>query len=741
MRAPGGRRTGSWLGRPHDLLAMIPMMAGWALMASAVADPTAAGSHGDRVPPSVAIGLGGRYRAGSWTSVRVGTTPGQTVHVWAEDPDGMFVRSPRAAEDATETTRASVRVGRPTGRLRIERAMPGEPSPDGGSSAGRWIDVALPEPIPSSHEVFVVVGDLPAARQAVRLLGGGEGPPASVVPLPEGESGADGGRLSASDFDLADVIIACGRAVPEFAPEVLAGIDAWVREGGRLLFCCGRSAERVAGSGGVAAGWIPGQVERLVKLRRLSALEAFARFGGLVSRPGAMELQVPRLAVGRELGGSVDFFEGSAPTDLPLVVRFAHGLGVVTWIGFDLDEEPLRSWAGTAPLLLRALGGRRPEADGAGPASGDQGVGDLAAQLRTALERSGGPSATGLAPISFEVIAGLGLLYVLCLYPLDWWLVSRGRPAVAWLTLPALVAGWSALAFGLAAFRRPSAPVVRFAEVVDVDATVVRGHSWAVVWSPDNAEFSVGLPTPADQADTRVSWFADSGTGFGGIDARTPHPSLAADDYRYARSLADLEGVPVAAASDRLFEAEWHRALNEIPIRSTLVRDAQNVLRGGIAHQLPFTLEQCRLAHGGWVYDVGRLPPGTTFDLASGRGPRSLAGALTRRAAVRERETPARWDPAETDLTRILEVAGFHAAAGGSAYTGLRPGRLGRLDLSPLLSVDRAVLFGIPLDPSPEWTSGWAFRPSAGPEPDVGSTAVARLVRIVIPLPAAGGEP
>ena len=55
---------------------------------------------------------------------------------------------------------------------------------------------------------------------------------------------------------------------------------------------------------------------------------------------------------------------------------------------------------------------------------------------------------------------------------------------------------------------------------------------------------------------------------------------------------------------------------------------------------------------------------------------------------------PLRWDAEDRDIDRILEVAGFHAAAGGSSYTGSEAGRLGRLDLSPLLVLDRAVLVG-----------------------------------------------
>ena len=139
--------------------------------------------------------------------------------------------------------------------------------------------------------------------------------------------------------------------------------------------------------------------------------------------------------------------------------------------------------------------------------------------------------------------------------------------------------------------------------------------------------------------------------------------------------------------------------------------------------------------HGGWLYDVGDLAPGKRHDLTSGRGPRSLAGALARREAVREKEATARWDRGGTDLPRILEVAGFHAAAGGAGYTGLESGRLARLDLSPLLPLDRAVLVGIAAAPPAGWTTPWRIGSTAG-EADVPPCA-ARVYRIVIPL----GEP
>jgi hypothetical protein len=141
------------------------------------------------------------------------------------------------------------------------------------------------------------------------------------------------------------------------------------------------------------------------------------------------------------------------------------------------------------------------------------------------------------------------------------------------------------------------------------------------------------------------------------------------------------------------------------------------------------TLEDCRLVHGGWLYDVGRLEPGQRYDTAAGRGPRSLAAAITRRSAAKERDVAVRWNPAAADVERILEVAGFHGAAGGEAYTLVGGGRLARLDLTPLVRLDRAVLVGFAARGQAAWSCAGERTPTRG------------LYRIVIPVaPAAVAE-
>ncbi|MFM9195925.1 MAG: hypothetical protein ACKOWG_09320, partial [Planctomycetia bacterium] len=478
------------------------------------------------------------------------------------------------------------------------------------------------------------------------------------------------------------------------------------------ILAAGTSAADIDRNGGPAAAWLPGRIAKLVPLRRGSAIETYARASRPLDKGAFTSLEMPLFGDPRAIEGSVEAFEGRGPTDLPLVVRRAYGLGTIVWAGIDLDRPPFRAWSGSDSLLVEMLRGRRATRGAGRAGETSRGTLDLAGQLRQAIDRF-----PGVAPIPFEVIAGLGLLYVTCLYPLDWWLVSarrRGRAGgpsrsswLAWLSLPLVVAAASGLAWSAGQRWKGSAWQTSAAGWVDLDvgSGLVRAASFAGVWSPLNARLDIAAsPDPtllpiatadaARSAGSNVSWFAPCGRGIGGTDAASPHPSLAATDYGYGGSAAALDGVPIAASSSRLFEAETIAHATSTAVESTLAREGQGTLRGEVISRLPFALEDCVLAHAGWLYDVGTLKPGQTFAAGVSRGPRSLAGALTHRTVNKDRDLAVRWDVAERDPLRILEIAGLHAAAGGSGYTSLEPGRLARFDLSPLLPLDRAVLVG-----------------------------------------------
>ena len=736
----------------------------------------------------VQVGVGGVYRTGAWTPLVVSrksrpanptrssqspdesSPDGGYLYAWVEDPDGQYVRSPPAAlvtdGGGTQVARVCVRFGRPTGRVLIQE--PGQKPTYHG----------VPPAIGSTETVLLVVGNVPNAERASRLLARDDGTRPRVVtaldPLALGKS--------ARDFDGVDAIIICGQSLvdsehaggsgnaasstPEDRRTTLTGIDSWVRQGGRLVFIAGECAPTLVDAQPAAAAWLPGpigrpgEIARMVPLRRLTPIETYSRASRPFEKNAMSSLQVPLLANVSQLDGVIEAFAGNAPTDLPLVVRTAYGFGTITWIGIDIDQGAFRTWQGTDTLLVALLGGRPRTADSGRAGEMHSGVPDLAAQLRMGMDQF-----VGVQAVPFELIVGLAMLAIGCLYPLDWWLVSRwgSRQWLAWISLPLLVAILSSLAWITANRWKSDAWKMSRAEIIDIDATsrLVRASAWAGVWSPANASLDVdAMPTlwvaqPAvrdpsqaaecglvdGSAQSAISWCADSGRRFGSTDAAMPHPSLATANYGYSASLASLAGVPIAASSSRLFESQWTARTAGSPATTSLDLNAQGTLRGGIAHHLPFPLTQCVLVHAGWLYEIGRLAPHQRYEPDAGRGPRSLTGALTRRAASRESDVALRWDTSSVDTARILEIAGFHAAVGGRGYTSLLSGRLERIDLSPLLRVDRAVLVG--WGPAgTAWNTGWKESGCEVPSGEsLGESEGHSLWRMVVAIGPATTEP
>jgi len=674
--------------------------------------------------PTIDVGFEGVYRTGSWTPLVFSDPSTRPAMVWVEDPDGQPVGYPPVDDPTGGGTRFRVRFGRPTGEVVID---------DG--SLGR-VTRRLPPPLESTERVLLVVGELPSAERAARLLQKEDGARIRVVTVNPAKLGASG-----LDYDGADVVVVCGTALsgPMPVAGAIEGLDAWVRRGGRLVFLAGASLQAESIREGPAGAWIPGPtgqaggVARLVPLRRSAAVETYSKAGRPLDRGALVGLEVPLLEETDRLDGVIEAWEGTSPSDLPLVVRRARGFGTVTWIGLDLDQPPFRGWQGTDSLLVQLLGGRVEKAGRAGEVN--RRSLDLGGQLRMAVDRF-----DGVRAVPFEVVAGLSLLYIVCLFPLEWWIVSRGRrPSLAWLTLPAVVVAFTALAGWTADRWKGRQWRAQRADVVDVDLTgsEVRGSSYLGIWSPENEVINVGMspssPLVGQRREGAVSWFGGNGRGMGAVDSATSHPSLATAPYRTDAAADRLDGVSVAASSSRLFEAEWMAPMVSPVVASTLRRDAQGTITGVLESRLPFPLEQCALFHAGWYYDIGTFLPGGRFDPDIGKGPRTLAAALTHSGTVYDRTQTERWRLDETDIGRILEVAGFHAAAGGDAYTALEAGRLERIDLSALLPIDRAVLVGRgPV--ATVWSYGSDADSGGQGVTDATASGAGAMWRIVIPL-------
>ena len=671
-------------------------------------------------PPdiTVEVGIGGVVRSGFWTPVTVQlpemlvAAPTRLVAIEAEDPDGQWLRSPavrpKPAGDGSWVVRLLVKIGRRNGDLRVvvltdapRRA--GEESPNTAMPAVLRKVVPLPDTVDSTQELLLVIGSLENAERAVRLAAREDGTRAMVVSVAAPSttttiSLATGVGPPSLTYDAIDRAIVCGQAIAAGGREQeLEDLDQWVRNGGDLVLLAGMSLPEMIAASPTATSWLPGQFSRLIPLRQTAALETYARANRPLDRGATNGLKVPIFDTDSLFDGITEAAVGGAANDPPLVVRRAHGFGRITWIGVDLDTRVFQTWPGTDSLLLELLDTGRINLAGGRTAEVRRGGLDLAGQLRLALDRY-----PGISAVPFELIALLGLLYVAALYPLDWWLASRFQQYgwLAWLPLPLLVVAFSAISWGSATSYKQSGWQLRTAGIIDIDqaSSSSRAATYAAVWAADNGNFSLSVsPDFSDQSvasRTAVSWFAAPGRTLGGPDALTAHPSLAAAGYHYTSSLSNLAAMPIAAASSRLFEAGWTGDVSSLPFLSTLERTGQGTLRGTLNNQLSITLKDCVLVHGGWLYDVGTLSPGGRYDTADGRGPRSLGAKLTRKKAIEDGSVASRWNADADDIDRILEIAGFFAAAGGLDYTGLEAGRLGRLDLSRLLTLDRAILIG-----------------------------------------------
>ena len=685
-----------------------------------LAASTFSASRGVAELPGISVGFAGVTKTAAWTPVWVrlpGDAPAGRVRVWADDPEGQPVASPWKAFELVAGRHEAVchvRCGRPAGLLRVEI--------EAGQGRATSYEVEA-SPIESTATVVLAIGELPSLTRAAALLESDDGRRPRIVTVSQEDLPA----ADPLDFDAADVVVLCG-STGRPSPNLAAALDGWVRRGGFLVYMTGGLTGELTGGEAAAAApfaaWLPGELQRFVPLRRTASVETFARASRPLGRSGGA-FDVPSLVIDPEsFAGVVLLSAGPDATDLPLATRTPHGFGQIAWAGLDLDGEPFRSWPGTDTLLLELLD-REP---GRGGRSGEvrRERLDLDGQLKRAVDRF-----EGVAAVPFGLVALLGGGCVASLYPLSWWLTTRGGLSGrgAWLVLPGLILIFTGLAAGIARAWKGDRWQASRAGLVDIDlfSGDARGLSVAGLWSPANAEIELTAATGLASTRPIISWMAATGRNFGGPDAMLPHPSLAAGPYRYGQSLAALEAIPLAAATSCLWEARWFgRSDGPLPLAGRLDRSADGTLRGSIESRLDVPLDDCILVQAGWLYDLGRLAPGERFDPAA-RGPRSLAAAITRRSSAGDRDRAVRYDEHSRDPWRILEVAGFHEAAGGESFTALAAGRLARFDLSRLLEGRLAVLVG-------RGPAAVRWTPSSSTGEKLPSAGGGSLWRIVLPL-------
>ncbi len=662
------------------------------------------------------IGWAGQYKVGHWTPMWVdvaGDVPASMrVEVTVPDPDGVgttFTVLPTA-----DAPRPQDPSGRPfpvllyvmMGRVRstADVALVAE---------GKVLDRATLEPgtesdvghilpgLPSTAELLVSLGPIDLAEalpnresdrgeltlRTVHIAG--------VDDLPTewyGYAGIDTLVFSTGDLEL------CRQLAAD--PGRLAALDRWVKLGGRLVMLCGPHAPELIAAGEPLSALVPGTLTGTVTLTQTSPLEHFSQSEIPIARGGPRgEVIVAQL---RDVAGQIDAFAGGQPTDLPLVVRAAHGMGELAFVAVDFAAPPLANWHGQTSFLralLRPYAAAR-ESTGSSQTLVTLGYEDLSGALRQRL----GQSFPSVTTIAFPIVALLVIGYLLLLGPADYFLVHRcgQRHWLAWVTFPLLVVAASGGAYWLGTTHRGQLTVNQL-ELVDVDQTTgeARGTYWAALYSPEARRFdlslNVTLPGGRTALDHRtlLSWLGLPGTGLGGMSASNVDLAIILTGYRFAPKLDSLNDVPLLTSSTKSLLARWTAPVEPL-ISADLAADPDGLVVGTLTNQSGHTLTDVRLLYGHWAYRLGDLPTGRPIHVDQSTSTIQVK-TLIARIALGPTYRPGSDDQVtfladRASPDKLLDVMMFYRAAGGYGFARLANQYQSYCDFSRLLQLGRAVL-------------------------------------------------
>lgn len=703
----------------------------------------------------IQVGFAGHYKAGEWTPLNVRIEG-------AADPSGWVVETETLDADGSTVIRASeslslepiaeqswlrtvfqagrlgsslaVRIRDASGTIRAERRF---------RSGTEHLPVALTDEVP------LWVSTLPLGDTRENAESGWSEQLRLVTarsPLP----------TDPLAYRAIDLLIVPGDL--EASPKVLAAIQRYVAVGGRLMISLGERTDPFEST--TLAEWVPIETSGTIQLRDFSDLEDFAKL-----QPGLQRLPARarvRIAAMESAARAVLPWRG---TNHLLVARDAFGFGDVTLIAFDLFHPTFAQWNGLPMFIERSM---RDSPERPGPPRTDSNVSDLATQLILAED-----DFPGLRRISVGQSLLLLLLFAVVVGPLDYLLVHRWlkRPALTWVTLPLLVIG-AAWWLNYSAHAANGTQSL-YNEITlwdyDLASQTTRGKSMVSLYAaapiradlvahPQVIDKSLGVAVDGSAVDGsavggnqatknslagQMGWVAAPEENFGGL-YRDASGGMFLPAYQVAGTGDDREGkgIPMLAWSSRQLSSIWSAQGQASPVSADLRAYGAEFLEGTISHELSSPIKNWMIVFGNQIYTPAeeQWPPGKPLSIGSTaftrRDARSLLTGQTQITVEKKsgqagseylvKETA--YDRNVTDPAVITRMLSFHDIAGGSDYTKLTNTLWSRDDLSPLLGLGRAVLWGEVEPPEGAWRAsgegGAEFTPARR----------RMFVRIVLPV-------
>ena len=712
-------------------------MLGIALVGAARAEERSA----DVAIAGVNLGFAGKYRVGLWTIAHVklkadGPARGRLAVV-CPDGDGIAARY-RSIDDGPISLTANeeaviavpIRPGRTNSWLRVE--WEGD---DGHQAERIFAEGELPEAALASQRLVVTLGNEVGVEAMAGANSRSENSNLAMIAarlehprdLPEVWYGYEGVSVvvvatqpSATGSDFLE----------EMTPKQISALDRWLRMGGRIVVSVGKRGDKllrapIADEPTTAAQWLsslsPGRFEGVVRQRTAVGLESFAGASALETD----ESHAPRdpldnevrprgdgapleIALLRDVAGQIIVEERSAAEVRPLVIRKAHGLGLVVFFAADLDRPPFSIWADRPRLMGRLLdqllAEHQSEAEDRRTSQlSNVGYTDIAGQLRATLDEF--PS---LTTVGFLIVAIAITAYLAVIGPIDYFLLRRYLPEQmegTWVSYPLAIALFCGGAWLATSWLKGDRERINQFEVIDVDVAtqpgraLMTGQIWTHIYRPTSHVYNLqieplALPPEGSHRGGFLSFQGLPGNGFDGMHASAASPTWPGT-YDVVSRAGQMQGLPLESASTKSLYGRWWWE-GKFDAASDLRESSSKQPLDDFANPLNVELHDCHLLYNRWITrNLGTLSPGQKVRIEGHPLPDGLEDKLTRsQHGMDAKASKPAWDPSSRDMERLAEMFLFHEAAGGQAHTKLTHRYQPSVDLTGLLGSGRAVLIG-----------------------------------------------
>jgi hypothetical protein len=293
-----------------------------------------------------------------------------------------------------------------------------------------------------------------------------------------GRAGADVAFLETADlpdispaWNALDILILDDIDTARLTTAQLAGLRAWVENGGRLVVTGGPGG--LATAGGIT-DLLPVTVQGIESIDDLPALSEFT--GVPLADQGPFILTRSGLQDGESL---------IQEDGLPILARREMGLGAIYFLALDPKLAPLRGWPGNEVLWALIAG----EVSNRPPWG--YGIQDTFSASQVAV------SIPGLRLPSVSQFMLFLLVYILIIGPINFLILKRlNRRELAWITIPVLVILFSGLTY-FTSFRTrgSSVMVVEMAAAYgSIEAERINTETITGLYSPRRDRLDLTLP-------------------------------------------------------------------------------------------------------------------------------------------------------------------------------------------------------------------------------------------------------